>query len=80
MTEPGFEQVDAVVVMFHDQAFVPLKARGLDRCASVTLGLNMVRTSVAHGTGYELVGTDRFSEQSLRNAVELASRMTGSDA
>jgi 4-hydroxythreonine-4-phosphate dehydrogenase len=80
LTEPGFEQVDAVVVMFHDQAFVPLKARGLDRCASVTLGLNMVRTSVAHGTGYELVGTDRFSEQSLRNAVELASRMTGSDA
>ncbi len=75
LTESGFEHVDAVVVMFHDQAFVPLKARGLDRCASVTLGLDMVRTSVAHGTGYDLVGTNTFSDQSLRNAVELASRM-----
>ncbi len=75
LTEDGFEQCDAVVVMFHDQAFVPFKARGLNRCASVTFGLDMVRTSVAHGTGFGLVGTGEASDQSLRNAVHLAKRM-----
>ncbi len=75
LNEEGFSTYDAVVTMFHDQALVPLKARGLDRCASVTLGLDMVRTSVAHGTGFGLIGTNRFSEQSLSNAVELAAEM-----
>jgi len=73
--ETGFSTYDAVVAMYHDQALVPMKARGIDRCVAFTLGLDIVRTSVAHGTGFDLVGTDRYSAQSLRNAIDLAGRM-----
>ena len=48
---------DAVVAMYHDQATIPMKLIGFGDAVNVTLGLPIVRTSVDHGTGYDIAGT-----------------------
>ena len=65
----------AVLAMYHDQGLGPLKLLHFGEAVNVTLGLPFVRTSVDHGTGYDLVGTGRASGVSLRAAVELALRL-----
>ena len=47
---------DAVVAMYHDQGHIALKTVGFDRAVNVTLGLPIVRTSVAHGTAFDIAG------------------------
>ncbi len=74
------EIYDAGVAMYHDQGQIPVKLRGFTpnavvRGVNVTIGLPIVRTSVAHGTGYEIAGKGRASEQSLIDAISLAVQM-----
>ena len=52
-------EFDAVVAMYHDQGHVALKTIGFDRAVNVTLGLPIVRTSVAHGTAYDIAWRGR---------------------
>jgi 4-hydroxythreonine-4-phosphate dehydrogenase len=66
---------DAVVCMYHDQGLIPLKLLHFDDAVNVTLGLPIVRTSVDHGTAYDLVGTGRASIASLQAAISMADRM-----
>ncbi len=66
---------DAVICMYHDQGLIPLKLLHFDDGVNVTLGLPIIRTSVDHGTAYELAGTGRASAASLVAAVQLAERM-----
>ncbi|MFA5515606.1 MAG: 4-hydroxythreonine-4-phosphate dehydrogenase PdxA [Desulfuromonadales bacterium] len=66
---------DAVVCMYHDQGLIPLKLLHFDDGVNVTLGLPIVRTSVDHGTAYDLAGTGRASEASLVAALRLAAEM-----
>jgi len=66
---------DGVVAMYHDQALIPVKLSGPERAVNVTLGLPFVRTSVSHGTGFDVAGEDRAEETSLAEAVNLAARM-----
>jgi 4-hydroxythreonine-4-phosphate dehydrogenase len=68
---------DAVICMYHDQGLIPLKLLHFDDGVNVTLGLPIIRTSVDHGTAYELAGTGRASAASLVAAVRLAERMAG---
>ncbi len=68
---------DAVICMYHDQGLIPLKLLHFDDGVNVTLGLPIVRTSVDHGTAYDLAGTGRASEKSLLAAVRLAEQMAG---
>lgn len=70
----------AVVAMYHDQGLGPLKLAHFGKSVNVTLGLPFVRTSVDHGTGYDLVGTGRADVSSLNAAVELAARLAGETA
>jgi 4-hydroxythreonine-4-phosphate dehydrogenase len=67
---------DLVVAMYHDQGHGPVKVLGLDAGVNVTVGLPFVRTSVDHGTAFDIAGTGRADERSLvealRQAVELA--------
>ncbi|MHB8708956.1 MAG: 4-hydroxythreonine-4-phosphate dehydrogenase PdxA, partial [Desulfuromonadales bacterium] len=63
---------DAVVAMYHDQGLGPLKLLHFEDAVNVTLGLPIVRTSVDHGTAYDLAGTGTASEQSLVAAVRMA--------
>jgi 4-hydroxythreonine-4-phosphate dehydrogenase len=68
-------EFDAVVAMYHDQGHVALKTIGFDRAVNVTLGLPIVRTSVAHGTAFDIVGTGRAETSSLIEAVRVAARL-----
>lgn len=66
---------DGVVAMYHDQATIPCKLLGFGECVNVTLGLPIVRTSVDHGTGYDLAGTGRADPRGMVEAIELAVRL-----
>jgi 4-hydroxythreonine-4-phosphate dehydrogenase len=65
-------QYDGVVAMYHDQGLIPLKMLHFDDGVNITLGLPIIRTSVDHGTAYDLAGTGRASEKSLLAAVRMA--------
>jgi 4-hydroxythreonine-4-phosphate dehydrogenase len=66
---------DAVVAMYHDQATIPMKLIGFGEAVNVTLGLPIVRTSVDHGTGYDIAGEGRADAQGMMSAIELAVRL-----
>ena len=62
-------QFDAVVAMYHDQGHIALKLLGMHRAVNVTLGLPIIRTSVAHGTAFDLAWQGRAEiEQHDRGA------------
>ncbi|MBI4804105.1 MAG: 4-hydroxythreonine-4-phosphate dehydrogenase PdxA [Desulfovibrio sp.] len=67
----------AVLAMYHDQGLAPLKLVHFGEAVNVTLGLPFVRTSVDHGTGYDLVGSDCADMGSFLAAVELARELAG---
>lgn len=72
---------DLVVAMYHDQGHIPLKLVALDEGVNVTLGIPIVRTSVDHGTAYDLAGTGTARENSLCAAIALAAQFnTGFDS
>lgn len=68
---------DAVICMYHDQGLIPLKLLHFDDGVNVTLGLPIVRTSVDHGTAYDLAGSGRASAVSLVAAIRMAEQMAG---
>jgi 4-hydroxythreonine-4-phosphate dehydrogenase len=70
-------EFDAVVAMYHDQGHVALKTIGFERAVNVTLGLPIVRTSVAHGTAFDIAWTGRAGTSSLIEAVNVAARLAG---
>lgn len=63
---------DAVVAVYHDQGLAPLKMIAFDTAVNITLGLPFVRTSVDHGTAYDIAGKGVASHASLKEAVSLA--------
>jgi len=63
---------DAVICMYHDQGLIPLKLLHFDDAVNVTLGLPIIRTSVDHGTAYDLAGTGQASPASLIAALRMA--------
>lgn len=66
---------DAVVAMHHDQGHIALKLLGMHQAVNVTLGLPIVRTSVAHGTAFDIAWRRRADTGSLMEAVRVASRL-----
>ena len=68
-------EFDAVVAMYHDQGLIPIKLIHFHEAVNVTLGLPIIRTSVDHGTAYELAGTGKAHSGSLEAAVGMASSM-----
>jgi 4-hydroxythreonine-4-phosphate dehydrogenase len=67
---------DLVVAMYHDQGHGPVKVLGLDAGVNITIGLPVIRTSVDHGTAFDIAGTGKADQASmleaLRQAIELA--------
>jgi 4-hydroxythreonine-4-phosphate dehydrogenase len=63
---------DLVVAMYHDQGHGPVKALGLEHGVNVTAGLPIVRTSVDHGTAFDIAGTGKADEQSMLEALKYA--------
>ncbi len=68
-------EYDAVVAMYHDQGHIALKTVGFQRAVNVTLGLPIVRTSVAHGTAFDIAGKGVADASSLIAAVRVAARI-----
>ncbi len=69
---------DAVVAMYHDQGMIPVKMVSMDHAVNITLGLPIIRTSVDHGTAYDIVGKGVASADSLLEALKVASALTQS--
>ncbi|APR81879.1 4-hydroxythreonine-4-phosphate dehydrogenase [Minicystis rosea] len=69
-------EYDGVVTMYHDQATIPSKLLGFGEAVNVTLALPIVRTSVDHGTAYDRAGTGRADARGMREAIELAVKLT----
>jgi 4-hydroxythreonine-4-phosphate dehydrogenase len=68
-------EVDGIVAMYHDQGHIPFKLLAGFRAVNVTLGLPFVRTSVAHGTGYDIAGRGVADVTSLIEATRVAARL-----
>ena len=65
----------AVIVMYHDQGNIPIKLLGFGELVNVTLGLPIVRTSVDHGTAFDIAGKGIANEMSLVEALSCAVRL-----
>ncbi|MDP9425617.1 MAG: 4-hydroxythreonine-4-phosphate dehydrogenase PdxA [Actinomycetota bacterium] len=65
-------EFDIVVVQYHDQGHIPIKLMGFDTRVNVTVGLPFLRTSVDHGTAFDIAGTGKADHKSMRAAVDLA--------
>jgi 4-hydroxythreonine-4-phosphate dehydrogenase len=66
---------DAVVSMYHDQGLIPLKLLHFRDGVNITLGLPIIRTSVDHGTAYDIAGQGLADPTSLINAILMAAKM-----
>jgi len=69
------ETADVIVAMYHDQGHIALKTVGFERAVNVTLGLPIVRTSVAHGTAFDIAWKGLADPSSLIEAVRVAARI-----
>ena len=74
---PAAGDKDAVLAMYHDQGLPVLKYAGFGHAVNVTLGLPIVRTSVDHGTAFDIAGTGKADPGSMIAAVELAVTLAG---
>ncbi len=68
-------EFDVVVAMYHDQGHIPIKTHGFERSVTVTLGLPVVRTSVDHGTAFDIAWKGLASEESMVEALLLAAQL-----
>ena len=68
---------DIVVAMYHDQGLIPLKLLAFGKAVNVTVGLPFIRTSVDHGTAYDIAGKDCADPGSLIEAIKMAVEMVG---
>ena len=68
---------DAVLAMYHDQGHIPVKVHGFEQSVSVNLGLPFVRTSVDHGTAFDIAGKGVASAVSMVEAIVLAAVLAG---
>jgi len=66
---------DLVVAMYHDQGHIPLKLIGFDSGVNVTLGLPFVRTSVDHGTAFDIAWQGKANEKSMVESIKLSKRL-----
>ncbi len=68
-------EFDAVIACYHDQGLIPVKLLAFGRAVNVTLGLPIIRTSVDHGTAFDIAGKGVADPSSMVEAVLLAARL-----
>jgi 4-hydroxythreonine-4-phosphate dehydrogenase len=72
-------EFDAVIACYHDQGLIPIKLVAFGKAVNVTLGLPIIRTSVDHGTAFDIAGQGVADASSLIAAVQLAARLAQVD-
>jgi len=70
-------EFDLVVALYHDQGHIPLKLMGFDSGVNITIGLPIIRTSVDHGTAFDIAGQLKANPASMVKAIHLACTMAG---
>ncbi len=65
-------EFDAVLAMYHDQGHIPVKVHGFEKSVSIALGLPFIRTSVDHGTAFDIAGKGIADSQGLEEAIKIA--------
>ncbi|MCI0408258.1 MAG: 4-hydroxythreonine-4-phosphate dehydrogenase PdxA [Acidobacteria bacterium] len=70
------KEFNLVVALYHDQATIPVKASAFGKSAGLTLGLPFLRTTVDHGTAFDIAGRGTADPSSLKAAIDLAVRLT----
>jgi 4-phospho-D-threonate 3-dehydrogenase / 4-phospho-D-erythronate 3-dehydrogenase len=73
-------EFDIVVAMYHDQGHIPMKLLAFDSGVNVSIGLPIIRTSVDHGTAFDIAGTGKAREESMLAAIEVAVQMARAKA
>jgi len=66
---------DLVVAMYHDQGHIPMKLIDFEGTVNISLGIPIIRTSVDHGTAFDIAGTNRANPRSMKQAMRMAARM-----
>lgn len=79
-TPPNLSKYDLFVAMYHDQGLIPVKMLAFDSAVNTTLGLPIIRTSVDHGTAFDLVGKNKADAGSMKAAIRLAAKQAGNNA
>jgi 4-phospho-D-threonate 3-dehydrogenase / 4-phospho-D-erythronate 3-dehydrogenase len=79
-TPQARRRYDAVVCMYHDQGHIPVKMIAFDSAVNTTLGLPVLRTSVDHGTAFDIAWKGEASPNSLFAAVRLAATLSSDSA
>ena len=69
-------EFDVVLVMYHDQGHIPVKVHGFEKSVSVALGLPFLRTSVDHGTAFDIAGKGIANAESIEEAIKTAVRLS----
>ncbi len=77
-TPKYLDKADAILAMYHDQGLSVIKSKSFGQTVNVTLGLPFIRTSVDHGTAFELAGTGKSNPESLFSAINLAIKLINS--
>ena len=70
------QNYDVAICMYHDQALIPIKTLDFYNGVNVTLGLDFIRTSPDHGTGFDIAGKNIANPESLISAINLAYLMS----
>jgi 4-hydroxythreonine-4-phosphate dehydrogenase len=73
-------EFDAVIACYHDQGLIPVKLLAFGQSVNVTLGLPIIRTSVDHGTAFDIAGQGRADHGSMIEAIRLAARLAAARA
>jgi 4-phospho-D-threonate 3-dehydrogenase / 4-phospho-D-erythronate 3-dehydrogenase len=73
--KPRRGEFDGVVAMYHDQGHIPMKLLGFDLGVNVSIGLPIIRTSVDHGTAFDIAGRGLASHESMVEALRVAAQM-----
>ena len=68
-------ECDVVLAMYHDQGHIPVKVYGFEKSVSIALGLPFIRTSVDHGTAFDIAGKGIADSQSLEEAIRIAASL-----
>ena len=69
---------DLVVAMYHDQGHIPMKLLDFEGTVNVTLGIPIIRTSVDHGTAFDIAGKNLADPRSMKQSMRMAARMARS--
>lgn len=70
----NFKKYDVFIAMYHDQGLAPLKAMYFDQLVNVTIGLPFIRTSPAHGTGFDIAGKNKADPSSMIEAIKFCAK------